>query len=121
VPAWLLCRHHRNYEEECNWDGPIMDVVAPTSWGVSATSKLIARAELITGLRSAPGARLLSRSEDAEASVSRVLRRGLLLPLLFVGAFVFFAIYGQRWDEAARRERPSQMRGNRKKSRKKKA
>lgn len=121
VPAWLLCRHHSNWEEECNWDDPITDVIAPTSLGVSATSNLIARAELITGLRSAPGARLLSRSEDAEASVSRVLRRGLLLPLLFVGAFVFFAIYGPRWDEAARRERPSQMRGNRKQSRKKKA
>lgn len=119
VPAWLLCRHHRNYEEECNWDGPITDVVAPTSWGVLATDQVIARAELITGLRSAPGARLLSRSEDAEASVSRVLRRGLLLPLLFVGAFVFFAIYGPRWDEAARRERPSQRPATR--SQKKKA
>jgi hypothetical protein len=121
VPAWLLCRHHENYEEECAWDGPITDAVAPTSLGITDTRRLIQRAEYVTALRSAPGARLLSRTDDAGAAVAGVLLRALLLPLLFVGAFVVLAIHGERWDEAKGVERPSQMSTSRRRKSKKKA
>lgn len=120
VPAWLLCRHHDNYEEECAWDEPIEDVVAPTSLGSMATMRLIQGAERVTALRSAPGARLLSRTDNAAAAVFGVLLRSLFLPLFFVGAFIVLAILGERWDEAKGIERPSQMKGSRRRKAKKK-
>ncbi|HEY0093870.1 MAG TPA: hypothetical protein VGB96_06080 [Archangium sp.] len=91
------------------WDAPIKDVVAPTSLGSLTATRLIQEAELDTHLRSAPGARVLSRSDDAGASVTRVLLRGLLLPLFFVGVFVAAAFIGRWWDENDGRQRPSQM------------
>ncbi|WP_375773514.1 TPM domain-containing protein [Archangium gephyra] len=125
VPAWLLCRHHDDYKEECaGWDAPIKDVVAPTSLGSLSMTRLIQEAEFDTHLRSAPGARVLSRSDDAGASVTRVLLRGLLLPLFFVGVFVAAAFIGRWWDENDGRQRPSQTstpQSQQTKSRKKKA
>ncbi|WP_257461729.1 TPM domain-containing protein [Archangium lipolyticum] len=100
VPAWLLCRDDDSFQEECRWGEPLEDVVVPSSLGVANTIRLIEGAELVTALRSAPGARLLSRSDDAGASVFRVVRRAVLLPLFFMGVFVFFAVLGHRWDEA---------------------
>lgn len=112
VTVWLICRHDTDYREECAWDEPVTDVIAPTPLGVATTIRALQRAELVTTLRSAPGARLLSRSDDAGAAVRRVLVNGLLVPLFFVAAFVMLARYGSSKDEADSVKRPSQMEAN---------
>jgi hypothetical protein len=104
VPAWLLCRQHASYAEECRWDfntEDVVDAVVPSSLGSADAAQLMEEAATATGLQSAPGAKVLSRSEDAEEAVLGVVLRGLLLPLFFVGAFVVLARIGRHHDEVA--------------------
>ncbi|OJH38519.1 hypothetical protein [Cystobacter ferrugineus] len=110
VPAWLLCRQYgSSYEENCRWEflsEDVVDVVVPSSLGSANGAQLMEEAASASGLQNAPGAKLLSRSDDAEEAVLQVVLRGLLLPLFFVGLFVVLARIGRHHDEVAEKWAP---------------
>lgn len=105
VPAWLLCRQYDSaYEEDCRWDfntQDVADAVVPSALGSANGAQLMEEAASAAGLQNAPGAKLLSRTDDADEAVLGVVLRGLLLPLFFVGAFVVLARIGRHHDEVA--------------------
>ncbi|WNG17035.1 hypothetical protein [Cystobacter fuscus] len=105
VPAWLLCRQYdSSYEENCRWNfltEDVVDAVVPSSLGSANGAQLMEEAASAAGLQNAPGAKLLSRSDDAEEAVLQVVLRGLFLPLFFVGLFVVLARIGRHHDGAA--------------------
>ncbi|WP_043434225.1 hypothetical protein [Cystobacter fuscus] len=105
VPAWLLCRQYDSaYEEDCRWGfntEDVVDTVVPSALGSANGAQLMEEAASAAGLQNAPGAKLLSRTDDADGAVLGVVLRGLLLPLFFVGAFVVLARIGRHHDELA--------------------
>jgi hypothetical protein len=99
VPAWLICRPGHSFKEECRWEAGVQHVIAPTGLDTEERAGWIQEIERVHSLRSAPGARLLARSEDSREAVLEAIGLGLGLPLGFLAAFVVLAVFGRRWDE----------------------
>jgi hypothetical protein len=99
VPAWLVCRSGSSIPGECALREGVRFVVIPTGLDDGQGTSWIEQTERLHQLRSAPGARLFARSDDARAEYPGALGLGLMLPVGLLVVFGLVAVFGRRWDE----------------------